>query len=86
MNYVEGTYRLPGRFWEVMVLRKADVPALRHRPSEPPIEWSSGITGTIFDVPRAAVLNRQYIQEALAVAFGTDGWVEVQGPDSMVLR
>lgn len=85
-EYVEGTYRLPGKFWEVMVLRKANVPTLRHRPSEPPIEWESGITGTIFDVPRDERLNRQYVIQALAAAFGIGGWVEVSGPDSMILR
>jgi hypothetical protein len=82
MNWVEGTYRLPGKFWEVMIFGKQDVPALRDRPGE----WPSGIAGTVFDVPREAKLNRQYVQQALAVAFGVDGWVEVQGPDSMVLR
>src|SRR5262245_18031645 len=45
-EYVEGTYRLPGRFWEVMVFKKEDVSTIRHRPNQPPIEWSSGITGT----------------------------------------
>ena len=86
MNYIEGTYRLPGRFWEVMIFRKDDVPALRHRPNQPPFEWPSGVTGTVFLVPRAAKLDREYVRSALGAAFGVGEWVEVAGPDSMVLR
>ncbi len=86
MNYVEGTYRLPGRFWEVMIFRRSDVPQLQHRPNQPPVEWSSGITGTVFDVPRGENLNREYVRKALRVAFGHEDWVEIRGPDSMVLR
>ncbi len=82
MNWVEGTYRLPGKFWEVMLFGKQDVPTLQYRTGQ----WPSNIAGTVFDVPREAKLNRQYIQQALAAAFGIDSWVEVQGPDSMVLR
>jgi len=86
MQYVEGTYRLPGRFWEVLVIKKEDVPALQHRLNQPPVEWSSGITGIVIDVPRAAKLNREYVRAALAITFGYTDWVEVSGPDSMVLR
>jgi hypothetical protein len=85
-QYVEGTYRLPGKFWEVLIVRKADVPALQHRPSRPPIEWASGITGVIIDVPREDKLNREYVRNALASVFGYTDWVEVAGPDSMILR
>jgi hypothetical protein len=85
-QYVEGTYRLPGRFWEVLIVRKVDVPALQHRPNQPPIEWESGITGIIIDVPREDKLNREYVRNALTIAFGYTDWVEVRGPDSMVLR
>src|SRR5262245_14238193 len=45
MTWVEGTYRLPGRFWEVMIFRKRDVAELRLRLDQ---QWPSGITGTVF--------------------------------------
>lgn len=85
-KWVEGTYRLPGCFWEVMVFRKSDVAELQFRVSEPPLEWPSGITGVIFDVPRRASLNRTLIKRGLEMAFEQSGWCEVSGPDSMVLR
>jgi hypothetical protein len=85
-GYIEGTYRLPGEFWQVLIMRKADVPRLRHRPSQPPVEWASGITGVVFDVPRAAKLDREYVFLAMTEAFGWREWVEVAGPDSMRLR
>ncbi|VTS02106.1 unnamed protein product [Gemmata massiliana] len=86
MSFVEGTYRLPGRFWEVMIFLKANVPALFHRPNQPPLEWPSGITGAIFHVPDRDKLNREYVRNALVTAFTYSDWVEVAGPDSMVLR
>ena len=86
MPFVEGTYRLPGRFWEVMIFKKRDMPALQHRPNRPPDEWRSGITGIIIDVPRHDKLDRQYVRNALVIAFGCCDWVEVSGPDSMILR
>jgi hypothetical protein len=82
----EGTYRLPGTFWEVMVFCKEDVSSLQYRPNRPPWEWPSGITGTIFRVPFRDKLNREYVRQALAFAFGHTDWTEVRGPDSMVLR
>jgi hypothetical protein len=82
MDWVDGTYRLPNRFWEVMIFGKQDVSEAGHQRTE----WPSGITGVVFVVPRGDRLNRQYVQQSLAAAFGIDGWVEVRGPDSMVLR
>ncbi len=82
MTWVEGTYRLPGRFWEVMIFGKADTPELSHRLEE----WRSGIKGTSFKVPDTEQLNRDYVRWALTHAFGYTEWFEVAGPDSMVLR
>jgi hypothetical protein len=81
-TYVEGCYRLPGRFWDVVIFTKADVAELLCLPSS----WDSGITGTVFHVPAEAKLNRDYVLRALSRAFGYEGWVQAAGPDSMVLR
>jgi hypothetical protein len=80
--FAEGCYRLPGRFWEVMIFTRADVAELRCVPGR----WDSGITGMVFRVPADARLDRDYILGALSQAFGCEGWVEAKGPDSMVLR
>jgi hypothetical protein len=81
-DFVEGCYRLPGRFWEVLIFTRADVPKLRWMADR----WDSGITGTIFRVPREARLDRDYVLAALSQAFGHAVWAQVQGPDSMALR
>ena len=81
-SFVEGTYRLPGRFWQVMVFAKADLPTLRHRPTT----WPSGITGVVFLVPKGDRLDKPYVERAMSEAFDGDRWTEVQGPDSMALR
>lgn len=84
---VEGSYRVPGRFWQVFLFRKEGpgvetVPELRHHFRM----WDSGITGIAFDVPGEAVLDRDYILEALASVFGAVDWAEVRGPDSQLMK
>lgn len=82
MTDVEGTYRLPGEFWQVLVFAKANVPTLRRRPQR----WQSGMTGIAFRVPRTVKLMRPYVLCAMSRAFSVPEWTEVRGPDSMVLR
>jgi hypothetical protein len=82
MAFIEGSYRRPGRFWQVAILAKDDVPNLQYRPST----WESGMTGVVFRAPRSVKLNREYAFWAMTRAFGHRDWVEVNGPDSMVLR
>jgi hypothetical protein len=82
MDVIEGSYRRPGRFWQVSIFTKDDVPSLRYRPSS----WPSGMTGIVFRVPRKVELNREYAVWAMSRAFGHPDWVEVKGPDSIALR
>ncbi len=87
MSNVEGSYRVPGKFWQVFSFTKSDaegrpVPELCHHFDE----WQSGITGIEFHVPEGDVLDREYVFRAFASAFGTDEWVEVRGPDSLFLK
>jgi hypothetical protein len=81
---VEGCIRLPGRFWQIFLFMKSDVPELRHRF----VTWPSRIESIEFEVPRAAELNQDYMVRALATAFDTnpESWVKVYGPDSLMLR
>jgi hypothetical protein len=82
MDVIEGSYRRPGRFWQVAIFAKDDVPSLKYRPST----WPSGVTGIVFRVPRTVRLDRDYAFWAMSRAFGHCDWVEVKGPDSIVLR
>jgi hypothetical protein len=86
MGFIEGTFRVPGAFWQVVIFtgpfEGEDIPRRIHRRTT----WESGITGLAFTVPEGTKMNRSYAVSALAEVFGTDAWVEVEGPDSMVLR
>lgn len=79
---VEGSYRVPGKLWQIFLFLKDSVPELRHRITE----WPSGITGIQFEVPREDVLDRDYILRAFSSVFETDDWVEVRGPDSLLMK
>ncbi len=83
-NRMEGSYRIPGHFWQVFDFHKSDVPELRHH-----FEVSeSGITSIAFDVPNAVVLYRDYLIRAMSKVFDIEpeSWTVVSGPDSMLLR
>ena len=81
-DVVEGSYRVPGRPWEIFLFTKKDVPEPRHSFST----WQSGITGIEFVLPRGTVLDRKAVLRGMAEAFGTEGWAEVRGPDSLLLK
>ena len=87
MSFVEGTYRLPGGDWQVVIvlassLRERDVPA----PQVVPQRWASGVTGVVIRLPRAERINAAAVERVLSEALGVSEWVRVRGPDSMLLR
>lgn len=79
---MEGCYRLTGRFWEVFYFAKTD--STPHEPIK--ITWPSGLPGIEFEVPRTAILNREYIIHALSQVFSVESWTIVSGPDSLLLK
>jgi hypothetical protein len=82
MAFVEGTFRLPGTQWQVVIASKRDV-------SEPVIQkqqWDSGVTGVVIQFPKSVQLNRNAVEQVLADEFGVSEWEEVRGPDSTQLR
>ena len=87
-DFMEGSYRLPGEFWKVVIFRKDDVPELRSQPSRwrRPTKWEREITGVVIRFPRTARMGRDDLLRAMAQVFGRSDWVQVDGPDSMVLR
>lgn len=82
MAFVEGCYRLPGGPWEVFIFSKRDIAQPEHRFGR----WDSGVTGITLYVPRDARLNRATVEEMLTARLGVEGWREVRGPDSIVIR
>lgn len=83
MEFVEGTYRLPDRDWQVFIfIPYASV-------AEPIIvsgKWSSGVTGVFVKWPPARRLNKATVQAILSAQLAVTNWSEVRGPDSMQLR
>jgi hypothetical protein len=82
MGFVEGTYRLPGQGWQVVIVSRYDVP-------EPDVvrgRWDSGFTGVFIRFPRVARLNAGAVERVLSAALGVSEWERVRGPDSMQLR
>jgi len=81
-GYVEGSFRLPGRFWQIFAFENADVPEIRHSFGT----WESGISSVVFEVPRRVHINHSSIVEVMSKVFEATSWVVVTGPDSMILR
>ena len=87
-DWAEGTYRLPGEFWKIMIFKKDDVPSIQYEPSKwaQTSKWEPEFTGVVFWLPRADKVDRDYLLRAMSLAFGYSDWVEVSGPDSMIMR
>lgn len=82
MNFVEGTFRLPGGEWQVVVVSKRPVPSLETNLTT----WDSGVTGLVVTFPLDWKLDRAAVETLLSQVFGVGGWDEVRGPDSIWLR
>src|SRR5262245_15032920 len=84
MEFVEGTYRLPGGDWQVVILSAfdRDVPA----PQVVPQQWESGVSGVFVRLPRREPINAATVERVLSDALGVTKWVRVRGPDSIQLR
>jgi hypothetical protein len=82
MAFVEGSYRLPGEDWQVVIVSRYD----RAERQVMPQKWESGVSGVVIRFPRSARLDHAAVEEVLSAAFGVWEWVVVRGPDSMQLR
>jgi hypothetical protein len=83
MEFVEGTYRLPDRDWQVFIFGPDESAA---QPEIVTGRWPSGVTGVFVKWPPSMRLNKDVVLEILSAQLGVDGWSEVRGPDSMQLR
>lgn len=82
MEFVEGTFRLPGGDWQVVIVSRRDL-------SEPEVEpqrWESGVSRVFVRFPRDGRLNCESLERVLSNALGVAEWLRVRGPDSMNLR
>jgi hypothetical protein len=81
--YHEGTYRLPGRYWEVFTVLPSDE---FDRVNVRRCSWHSGITGIEIRIPAGAPCSVAEVEALLADAVGVTAWTRTRGPDSMWLR
>jgi hypothetical protein len=84
MHAVEGTYRLPGAEWQVMIFsarEEIDDPVIT-----PNARWMSGITGVHVEWPRHWPLNKAAVEHLMSSVCKVRRWIEVRGPDSIKLR
>lgn len=88
VRYAEGCYRIDGGHWHVYYVTN------RHNGApwtgEPAIRsdaiFQSGISGVDGLVPADWILNKMTIKKILAEALGVGAWIEVSGPDSLILK
>lgn len=88
IEIVEGCYRINGGNWQVYYLtnRNNGVPWVGAPDIKNNAVFHSGISGVSGVVPVGWVLNKMKIRKILAEAVGVDEWIEVQGPDSLMLK
>ncbi len=84
MEFVEGTYRLPGMDWQVVIVSSfaRDVPV----PQVVPQQWNSGVTGLFIRMSQAERINAESVERILSATLGVSEWERVRGPDSMQRR
>jgi hypothetical protein len=82
MSFVEGTYRLVGKDWQVFIFSPGAVAGIQVQHGK----WDSGITGVFVRFPKGSSLNKQVVEQVLGQALGVTEWSEGRGPDSMRLR
>lgn len=84
MSFVEGTYRLSERGWQVFIFgpdSRVTKPVVRTEG-----HWESGVTGVHVAWPPTAQLNKDVVLRLLFEYLGVTEWEEVRGPDSIQLR
>jgi hypothetical protein len=84
MSFVEGTYRLPERDWQVFIFGPDN--RVTHPVVRTDGRWESGVTGVPVKWPSGAPLNKAVVLRLLSEQLGVAEWDEVRGPDSMMLR
>jgi hypothetical protein len=84
MSFVEGCYKLDGGPWQVFIFPPpSERSTIEVRTN---LVWASGVTGLNAFVPKEMRLNKSTVLKVLSHTLGVDEWVEVRGPDSIVIR
>jgi hypothetical protein len=82
MEFVEGSFRIGGCDWQVLIFAKRPIDELTWKTCA----WDSGVSGIVVHVPKGMRLNANVIETFLTRILGVRRWERVQGPSSMQLR
>ncbi len=89
-KWMEGTFRLPGEWWQCIIFKKHDdVDDVWRKQCRwlTGTKWGVAVTnGWHFRLPHKIRPDRTCFIEVLQQAFSHGQWTEVRGPDSMILR
>lgn len=68
MEWVEGTFRLPGGEWQIVIVPTfdRDVPTSQVVPHR----WGSGVTGVVVSIPRAERIKATSLERILSGVLG----------------
>jgi len=84
MSFVEGCYKLDGGPWQVFIFAPPSERSVIEVRTN--LVWASGVTGLNAFIPKDVKLNKSTVLKVLSHTLGVDEWVEVRGPDSIVIR
>ncbi len=84
MDFVEGTFRLPGLEWQIVIVSRSRCDGNRVEVSRQ--TWDSGVSGFMIRFPVGERINAESVERVLTESLGIPKWVRLPGPDSMVLR
>ncbi len=84
MPFIEGCYRLEDGPWQVVTAFKRE--AVMHVEIRGGLTWKSGVSGINMIFPESAIINGSILLALISSYLGVDKWLEVRGPDSIVLR
>jgi hypothetical protein len=83
MEFFEGTFRIPGEFWKIILVHKGDdieeVVSKKYH-------WETGIEAIEVNFPECKKVNLDIIINVLGKYYPGKKWELVHGPDSMTFR
>ena len=83
MSFIEGCYRVKNGPWQVVTAfkRQGVLQVETHD-----VSWESGVTGINVVFSESATIDADVLLKIMSSHLGVEEWLEVRGPDSMVLR
>ena len=85
MAQAEGCYRLDDGVWKIFIVRHPSNANDRIGIVKD-MTWESGVKGIHAILDKDIKINKNTVKKLLSDEFKVSEWIEVRGPDSIVLR